>query len=163
MRWLNSFLKEFEIGAKERTAIELRCLIRAIHIGGVYDQLNSPSLASVEELSRRVCQLIEAYASGDANKPNWASVKHFTATSSLTSVVPSSLRTYALGKAKDEVIKDSLRARLGGSTALVGNGADGLLPAFPRRPEKTKAEKAKEAEKEKSKKQERQLAGAKEP
>ena len=116
MRWLQGFLKEYDISAHERTAIELKCLVRAIYMSGVYDQLNSPALASVEELCRRVSQLTEAYAAGSNGRPNFAAVKHFTSSTSVTSVVPSALRSYALRRSKEEMELEHLRLRAAAHT-----------------------------------------------
>ena len=41
--WLSHFLKEFDIGSKERTAIELKTLVRCLWLSGVHDQLNAPA------------------------------------------------------------------------------------------------------------------------
>ncbi len=117
-------LKEHDIWTKERTAIELRCLTRAIYLPGVYDQVNGPSLACIEELCRRVSQLIEAYSSGDGTRPNWA------------------LRAYALPKSKEQVELENLRARAAGVVPV--QVTDNLQAALPRAPAKvTAAAKAK--------------------
>ena len=100
MVWLSNFFKEFAIGNKERTATEMRVLVRAIWLSGVYDQVNGPALACIEELARRVSQLVEAYSSGAAGKPNFTSVKHFASVYSSANIVPSELRSFARQKCK---------------------------------------------------------------
>ena len=52
----------------------MRCLITSLHLSGTYDQLNSPCLASMETVDRRIAQIVEAY-SGDGGKPRWAGVQ----------------------------------------------------------------------------------------
>ena len=86
--WLSQFFKEVDIGSKERTAMELKTLVRCLWLSGVYDQLNAPNLCCLEEVARRVCQLDEAYESGAHGKPNWASVKWFTSVHSSSNMVP---------------------------------------------------------------------------
>ena len=132
MRWLSAFLKEFDIGNRERTAIELRTLCRVLWLNGTYDQCNGPALASIEEVSRRISQLIEAYASAGASKtPNWSGVKHFTSTHSAGTVVPVALRTFAFRKVKEEVEAENLRLRASNalpSGPLAGDDAVAALP-----------------------------------
>ena len=54
MIWLSRLLKELGIGSKERSAKERR-------LSAACDQLNVPKLHCLEEIARRVCQLVEAY------------------------------------------------------------------------------------------------------
>ena len=51
----------------ERTSIEMRCLVTGLHLSGTYDQLNSPCLASVETVARRIAQIVEACSGEEAN------------------------------------------------------------------------------------------------
>ena len=44
MAWLSQFLKVCDIGSKERTAIELKILVRCLWLSVVYGQLNGPNL-----------------------------------------------------------------------------------------------------------------------
>ena len=55
MTWLSHFLKEFDRGSKERTAVELKTLVRCLWLSGVYDQFNAPNFCCLEEITRRVC------------------------------------------------------------------------------------------------------------
>ena len=128
MPWLSAFLKEMYISAKERTAIELRVLVHCVWIAGVYDQVNLGSLACMEEICRRISQLVEAY-SVDPNRPNWTAVKHVISSSSVGNVVPNSLRSYAHRLVKDEVEVENLRqkaSQFGGSApSSVAEGLPG--------------------------------------
>jgi hypothetical protein len=55
----------------ERTAIEVSVLTKSMYYLATYDQLNCPCLAGVEVMAQRLAQLIDAYASGDASRPNF--------------------------------------------------------------------------------------------
>ena len=117
----------------ERTAIEISVITRSMYLFGTYDQVNCPCLAGVEVLAQRLSQLIDAYASGDAGKPNFKGVRHFTAEASATSVVPIALRTFAHHKAKEEHDMEKLRHHAtGNQSAAAQDGADdddgGLSP-----------------------------------
>ena len=105
------FLKEFDIGSKERTAMELKTLVRCLLLSGGHDHLNAANLYCLEEVARRVCQLVEAYESGAHGKPNWNSVKWFTSVHSSSTMVPVSIRSFAFTKAKEEVEAENLRLR----------------------------------------------------
>ena len=111
MAWLSQFLKEFDTGSKERTATELKTLVRCLWLSGVHDQLNGPNFCCLEEITRRVCQLVEAYESGAHGKPNWASVKWFTSVQSSFNIVLVSMRSFAFRKAEEEVETENLRLR----------------------------------------------------
>ena len=68
LSWLASWLRQKEISENERTSIEMRCLITCLHLSGTYDRLNSPCLASMETVVRRIAQIVEAN-SGEGGKP----------------------------------------------------------------------------------------------
>ena len=70
----------------------MQTLVRCLWLSGVYDQLNAPNLCCLEEVARRVCQLVEAYESGAHGKPNWTSVKWFTNVHSSSNSVHEELR-----------------------------------------------------------------------
>ena len=69
--WLASLSRQKEISEDERTSIEMRCLVTCLCLSGTYDQLNSPCLASMETVARRIAQIVEAY-SGKGCRPRWA-------------------------------------------------------------------------------------------
>ena len=54
MIWLSQFLKGFDIGSKERTAIELKTLVRCLWLSGVYDQRNAQMSPEVYVNSSRL-------------------------------------------------------------------------------------------------------------
>ena len=66
---------------------------------------------TLEEITRRVCQLVEACESGAHGKPVWASVKWFTSVQYSSNIVPVSMRSFAFRKAKEEVEAENLRLR----------------------------------------------------
>ena len=135
MLWLNTFLNEFGVNTRERTAIELRTLVRAVWLSGVYDCLNGPSLACVEELIRRICQNVEAYHSGSDGRPTWSATKYFTTNCSASLLVPSELRSYAHKKCKEEVEAEKLRVKASHVAPFVaGAEHDDALAALPARP-----------------------------
>ena len=74
-------------------------------------------------MCQRLSQLIYACASGDAGRPNYKGVKHFTSEVSTTNVVPVSLRSYAHCRAKEEHDIDSLRYKAGGGAGAAFGGA----------------------------------------
>ena len=53
-------------------------------------------------IGQRLCQLVEAYSSGDASRPDWRSARFFTATTARNSMVPKGMRSYAAKLAKEE-------------------------------------------------------------
>ena len=72
--------------------------------------------------------MIEAYAGGDRNAPNYRAVKHFTLESSAAQIVPPALRSYAHRKSKEEHDMEVLRSRASGlvaTSAAAGGDDDG--------------------------------------
>ena len=124
------FLKEFDIGSKERTAMELKTLVRCLLLSGGHDHLNAANLYCLEEVARRACQLVEAYESGAHGKPNWNSVKWFTSVHSNSTMVPVSIRSFAFTKAKEQFEAENLRLRAT-KTVLVFDDGDRETPAAP--------------------------------
>ena len=120
------------MSSRERTAIEVTVLTDAMHLAGCYDQINGPALASMETLSLRLAQLIEAYAAGDPQKPNWSGVKYFQHSTGPLNLVPKVLRTHAHRLAKEEVEIENMRLRAAGVRGVVQDVvADGALPSAP--------------------------------
>ena len=96
------------MGSKERTATELKTLVRGLWLSGVYDQLNARNLCCLEEVARRACQLVKACESGAHEKPNWNSVKLSTSLHSSSYTVVGPMRSFAFRKAKEEVETENL-------------------------------------------------------
>ena len=120
------------MSSRERTAIEVTVLTDAMHLAGCYDQVNGPALASMETLCLRLAQLIEAYASGDPQKPNWSGVKYFQHSTGPLNLAPKVLRTHAHRLAKEEVEIENMRLRAAGVRGVAHDVvADGALPSAP--------------------------------
>ena len=124
-RWRQNWLKEIGMSTKERTAIEVAVLTDAMFFAGTYDQLNGPSLSCMETLCLRVSQLVEAYSSGDAQRPNWGGVRHFHMASGPLNLVPKTLKSYAHRLAKEEVEIENLRIRAGCGKGVGTDVAEG--------------------------------------
>ena len=45
----------------------MRCLITSLHMSGTHDQLNSPCLASMETVARRIAQIVKPILVREAN------------------------------------------------------------------------------------------------
>ena len=126
-RWRDDWLKELGMHKHERTAIEVGVLTRALLYFGIYDPLNCPCLAGVEVICQRLSQLIDAYASGDAARPNFKGVRHFVSEVSSTNVVPVHVRKYAHKRAKEEHDMEAFRQKAGAGqgVAVAAGGDDG--------------------------------------
>ena len=118
-------MKEIGTSKHERTAIEVTVLTKSMYYLATYDQLNCPCLAGVEVMAQRLAQLIDAYASGDASRPNFKGVRHFTSEVSSTCGVPVALRTFAHRKAKEEHDMEKLRHHGTGSHGPHSGAAGG--------------------------------------
>ncbi len=108
--WFAEWTKETGVTRKDRAWHEVNVLIDALYLAGTYDQVNVGALASLEVITRRLLQYVEAYAHG-AENPNWSSAKHFSGTASALDLVPEEMRTYASRLSKEEAELESLRAR----------------------------------------------------
>ena len=101
--WFQLWLRRHHLSESDRTAHEVRSLVEAIYLGGCYDQLNLPSLASFEALGRRLQTITEAYASAAGGPPEWHHARLFTGSTSADEIVPQELRSWAAKRGKDEV------------------------------------------------------------
>ena len=119
-------MREKSGGPHERTAIEM---------GFLMDTLCS--LACLENVGRRICQIVEAY-SVDASRPNWGAAKHFMGQQNAVDCVPVALKNFAARKSKDESELARVRAphgkggdvnQQGGRGDVVGAAAGGLPPS----------------------------------
>ena len=99
--WMQLWMKKHNVAEHDRTAHELRALIEIIYLGGSYDQLNLPSLASFEAASRRVQTIVEAFASGSAAGPEWGHARLFTGSFSPDDLVSPELRAWAAKRGKE--------------------------------------------------------------
>ena len=113
--WYNLWCRESGVSAREKSGIEMKVLTETLWMAGCYDQVNIPALASLEMISRRICQLVEASAGGEPGKPNWDGVRYLAPSLSHTSVVPTALRSYAHRRLKEEMDMENSRLRRTGA------------------------------------------------
>lgn len=117
------WLKKHNIGDHDRTAHELRSLVEIVYLGGSYDQLNLPSLASFEAATRRIMTIVEAFSSTTSSGPEWGHARLFTGSYSPDDLVSPDLRSWAAKRGKEEV--ELLAARQKMKDAKKGLAADG--------------------------------------
>ena len=119
--WFLEWAKEVGISRRDRAWHEVNALIETLYVAGTFDQVNMGALVSMEVLTRRLLQYVEAYAHG-AENPNWSSAKHFAGSASAMDLVPAEMRSYASRLAKEEAELEALRLKV--KTAVV-SGAPG--------------------------------------
>ena len=112
--WLELWARDRLLNQSDRTYIEMKCLLSAIHYAGSYDQVNLASMASIEVLCRRVSQIVEAY-SGDPNKPpKWGGLRHFMGVAGPMDVIDPALRTAVFRRNKEEMELENWKNRAAG-------------------------------------------------
>ena len=141
--WYQSWCRDNNVSSKERTGIELKVLTECLYLGGCFDQLNLASLASMEIIARRVCQLVEAYFCGEPGRPSWDGVRYLAPSLFQSTVVPNALRVYASRRLKEEAdLENRSRSRPGGGGGARGafgdEAADALAGGAPGSPAKPK-------------------------
>ena len=123
----------------DRVAFEMRTLIDCLFTAGSYDQLNVPSLACMEIISRRVQGTVDAYSAGSPGNPDWSSARVITGYKGAEDAISPALRAWAARRSKEEVDLAVSRARFrdhrrGLQIAIVVEEAsasavaDGVLP-----------------------------------
>ena len=110
--WFQIWLRKHHLQETDRTAHEVRCLVEALWLGGTYDQVNMPALASFEILGRRLQTIVEAYSSSAGGVPDWQHAKLFTGAASADDLVSPELRSWAAKKGKEEVELAQARAKI---------------------------------------------------
>ena len=96
-------------------------LCDAVHYGATYDQLNLPSLAMAEVLSRRIELICEAYS--NPSKPCWDAARYYVGVGTLEDVVPASFRSYVARRARDDAEIANARSRTSQLRGAPGGGA----------------------------------------
>ncbi|CAE7249467.1 unnamed protein product, partial [Symbiodinium sp. CCMP2456] len=135
--WFQLWLRRHHLAETDRTAHEVRTLIEALYLGGVYDQLNLPALAAFEAIGRRLQTITEAYAASPGNAPEWHHARLFTGVSSPDEIVPQELRAWAAKRGKDEVELIQARSKIKEVRKLLASGestgsaAEDALPGPP--------------------------------
>lgn len=125
--WLDKWIMSRGLESGERTTIEMTVHMRTLHFLSTYDQLSMGAIAGAENVMLRVAQIVEAYRS-DPKRPNWASVKHITATDDPMDPIPTTLRTYNAKLTKEEVEAENLRLRMRGLRPHTQDDAEDGLP-----------------------------------
>ena len=118
LSWMAGWLRQNEMNEHERTSIEMKCLITCLYVSGTYDQLDSPCVASMETIARRIAQIVEGY-SGDGGRPRWAGVHHYEGRNDAMSCFDPNLRVAVAKKTREELDLENLRGKFTGT----GRGA----------------------------------------
>ena len=111
-QWLELWCRQKGIADQDRVKHELRCLMDVLYLGGTYDQLNLPVLASFETVARRIQCIVDAYALGSSAAPDWGNAKLFTGYMGPDDLVMPQLKTWAARKGKEEVELHQARNRM---------------------------------------------------
>lgn len=129
----------------DRVDHEMRTLVDALEVGGVFDQLLLGSLAMVEVIARRLQTIFDAYEQS-ATKPNFESARFFSGFGAATDAVSPELRNFAARRAGDEADIEKSRQKVrelkgrpppagadtGAESEGVCDGADGWPPVARR-------------------------------
>ena len=86
-----------------------------------------------EEIVRRVCQLVESCVSGGSGKPIWDPVRRFVSVHSSSNMVPLSMKSLVLRKAKEGVETEHLRLCTVKTVPVLEDG-EWETPAAPHMP-----------------------------
>ncbi|CAK0809789.1 unnamed protein product [Prorocentrum cordatum] len=129
--WADLAIRVRGLGQNDCVVHKLRTIVEALYQGLLCDQLNMSGLMMVEEMTRRVTAMVEAYA--DPPKPSWRKARIFADASSDKDVSGPELRGYIHRRAKKphEVEQAQSRARTlrGAPTGTVGGAeARSFLP-----------------------------------
>jgi hypothetical protein len=134
--WFAEWARETNISKKDRAWHEVKTLIDTLYLAGTFDQVNMGALASLEVVSRRLLQYVEAYAHGSEH-PNWNAAKHIGGGDDSLSLMPEEMRTFASRLSREEAELESLRQKAkapgagatpGGASSAAGNVLAGGLP-----------------------------------
>ena len=134
--WLELWCRQKNIAEQDRVKHELRCLMEVLYLGGTFDQLNMPVLASFETVARRVQSIVDAYSVGSGSAPDWGNAKLFTGYAGPDDLVMPQLKTWAARRGKEEVELFNARSKMKelrrGAPVVeeaAAAAADGSLPA----------------------------------
>ena len=111
-RWLSEWMRVRQVSDSDRVAFEMRTLIDCLFTAGSYDQLNVPSLACMEIISRRVQGIVDAYSAGSPGNPDWSNTRVITGYKGAEDAISPALRTWAARRSKEEVDLAVSRARV---------------------------------------------------
>ena len=131
--WLQSWARYKQIPEQDRIMHELRTLVDAVKYGGSYDQLNLPSLAAFECITRRIAAIVDAFGAGFQN-PDWGAARIYTGYRGPEDIVMQQSKQWASKKGHGEVELHQARTKMRGLRPGVvveeaGAVADGALPS----------------------------------
>ena len=132
--WLQSWARYKQIPEQDRIMHELRTLVDAVEYGGSYDQLNLPSLAAFECITRRIAAIVDAFGAG-AQNPDWGAARIYTGYRGPEDIVMPQLKQWASKKGREEVELHQARTKMRdlrrGAVVeeAAGAVADGALPS----------------------------------
>ena len=138
--WLQTWSRFKQVPDQDRIMHELRTLVEALEHGGCYDQLNLPSLACFECITRRIAAIVDAFGS-NAQNPDWGAARIYTGYRGPEDIVMPQLKQWASKKGREEVELQQARSKMrdlrrGVATEeAAGAVAEGALPstAVPKR------------------------------
>ena len=110
MAWFQRFLTESRISATDRSAYELQTLARIFELGACYDQLNLPSLACFEVLSRRWQLLLDAI-SRDPGDPKFEDEELWAGQSQRSFGIAPQLTAHVATKTKEKADVEKQRQK----------------------------------------------------
>ena len=134
--WMQLWLRAKRLEGTDRTYHELKTLVDVLYFAGCYDQLNIPSLISMEVVCRRIQAILDAYA--NPAKPSWENAKIFTGQGTPEDIVSPTFRSYATKKNKDELellqARQKVRELRGGYASSLDDSAGDTMDALPSKP-----------------------------
>ena len=141
--WMQLWARAKHLEPTDRTFHEMKMLTEVLFLAGTYDQVNIPSLMSMEVVCRRIQAIVDAYM--NPAKPSWENAKIFTGQSSPEDIVSPVFKTYAVKRNKEELellqARQKVRELRGAPVVALEDGAADLIDALPKKPPKPKKQK----------------------
>ncbi|CAK0819989.1 unnamed protein product, partial [Prorocentrum cordatum] len=100
-RWWQGFARDHGISKTDRVYHEMTNLTESLKLFGEYDQLNLGASAGIEKLTRRICGVIDAYATG-GGVPSWRMAGVYEGEANSIDAIAPALRKWGLTKVKDQ-------------------------------------------------------------
>ncbi|CAK0855470.1 unnamed protein product, partial [Prorocentrum cordatum] len=109
-RWWQGFARDHSISKTDRVYHEMTNLTESPKLFGEYDQLNLGASAGIEKLTRRICGVIDAYATG-GGVPSWKMAGVYEGEANSIDAIAPALRKWGLTKVKDQNELEQARSR----------------------------------------------------
>ena len=136
--WMQLWARAKHLEPTDRTFHEMKMLTEVLFLAGTYDQVNIPSLMSMEVVCRRIQAIVDAYM--NPSKPSWENAKIFTGQSSPEDIVSPVFKTYAVKRNKEELellqARQKVRELRGAPVVALEDGATDVVDALPKKPPK---------------------------